>query len=139
MNDTPSSEPALETGAADAAGVAVAVAATGRDAPGAVGVMAAGVEVVPLLPLRDTLVFPGTLQALSIGRPTSLRLLEECLPQSKRLGLLLQKDKAEDAPSMDGLHDYGVIVRVVRMVRQGEQGVVVLVHGEERMRVRRVV
>ena len=139
MNDTPSSEPALETGAADAAGVAVAVAATGLDAPGAVGVMAAGGEVVPLLPLRDTLVFPGTLQALSIGRPTSLRLLEECLPQSKRLGLLLQKDKAEDAPSMDGLHDYGVIVRVVRMVRQGEQGVVVLVHGEERMRVRRVV
>jgi ATP-dependent Lon protease len=109
-------------------------------APAAEPITAApGAEVLPLLPMRDTLVFPGTIQALSIGRPSSLRLLEECLPQSKRLGLLLQKDKAAESPGLDDLHDHGVVGRVVRMVRQGDQGVVILVHGEDRMRVQRVV
>jgi ATP-dependent Lon protease len=101
-------------------------------APGAAGVM-------PILPLRDTILFPGTVQALSIGRPSSLRLLEESLPQTKLLGLLLQKDREVESPTLDSLHDHGVIGRVIRMVRQGDEGVVILVHGESRMRVRQVV
>jgi ATP-dependent Lon protease len=97
------------------------------------------IEVLPVLPLRDTIVFPGTIQALSIARPASLRLLEECLPQSKLLGLVLQKEKETETPAMEALHEYGVVGRVIRMVRQGEQGVVILVHGENRMRIKRVV
>ncbi|MFN0126114.1 MAG: endopeptidase La [Verrucomicrobiales bacterium] len=113
--------------------------ATETPGPAPDGTSAPSLEVVPLLPLRDTLIFPGTIQALSIGRPSSLRLLEESLPQSKRLGLLLQKNKVSESPGIADLHDHGVIGRVVRMVRQGDQGVVILVHGEERARVRRVV
>jgi ATP-dependent Lon protease len=43
------------------------------------------VEVLPILPLRDTVLFPGTIMPLSIGRASSLQLLEESLPQSKLL------------------------------------------------------
>ncbi len=96
-------------------------------------------EALPILPLRDTVVFPGTVQALSIGRPSSLRLLEESLPQSKLLGLALQKEKAAETPGLDSLHEHGVIARVVRMLRQSDSSVVVLVHGENRMRIRRAV
>ncbi|MBX7210071.1 MAG: endopeptidase La [Verrucomicrobiaceae bacterium] len=94
-----------------------------------------GKQVLPILPLRDTIVFPGTIQALSIGRASSLRLLEESLPQSKLLGLALQKEKAADSPGLDSLHDHGVIARVVRMMRQGDNSVVILVHGESRMKI----
>jgi len=97
------------------------------------------IEVLPVLPLRDTIVFPGTIQALSIARASSLRLLEECLPQSKLLGLVLQKEKEVDAPAVEALHDHGVVGRVIRMVRQGEQGVLILVHGENRMHMTKVV
>ena len=130
MSDDPTTPAAPESAPVEAPAAEAA-------SPAPASAAAAG-EVLPLLPMRDTLVFPGTIQALSIGRPSSLRLLEECLPQSKRLGLLLQKDKAAETPGMDDLHDHGVIGRVVRMVRQGDQGVVILVHGEERMRVRHV-
>jgi ATP-dependent Lon protease len=126
MSDDPTTPVAPEASPAEASPPALAT------------VPATAAEVLPMLPMRDTLVFPGTIQALSIGRPSSLRLLEECLPQSKRLGLLLQKDKTADSPGMDDLHDHGVVGRVVRMVRQGDQGVVILVQGEERMQVRRV-
>ena len=111
--------------------------------PGALPVVVApessAVEVLPILPLRDTVVFPGTVQALSIGRASSLRLLEESLPQGKLLGLVLQKDKEGENPSLEQLHTHGVIGRVVRMIRQGEKNVVILVHGESRMRIKSVV
>lgn len=96
-------------------------------------------EVLPILPLRDTVLFPGTLMPLSIGRDSSLRLLEESLPHSKVLGLVLQKEKQSESPGQDELHDHGVVGRVVRMIRQGEKGVVILVHGESRMRITQVL
>ncbi|WP_395746092.1 endopeptidase La [Prosthecobacter sp.] len=96
------------------------------------------VEVLPILPLRDTVLFPDTVMPLSIGRASSLQLLEQSLPQSKLLGLVLQKDKESDNPTLEQLHEQGVIGRVVRMMRQ-ESGVVILVRGEQRMRIKNVV
>ena len=113
--------------------------AAGPEATGPPPVPSGTAEVLPVLPLRDTVLFPGTVQALSIGRPSSLRMLEESLSQSKLLALVLQKDKDKENPSLEDLHDHGVIGRVVRMMRQGESGVVILVHGETRMRLKHVV
>lgn len=95
--------------------------------------------VLPILPLREAVVFPGTIQALTVGRASSLRLLEESLPQNKVLGLILQRDKDTELPGQEALHTHGVAARVIRMVRQGENGVVILVHGESRFRLVREV
>lgn len=95
--------------------------------------------VLPILPLRNTVVFPGTLIPLNIGRSSSLRLLEESLPQSKTLGLALQKSAESENPTLDQLHEHGVKARVVRMIRQGESGAVILVQGESRIVLRRAV
>jgi len=113
--------------------------AAGPEVTGPPPVPSAAAEVLPVLPLRDTVLFPGTVQALSIGRPSSLRMLEESLSQSKLLALVLQKDKDIENPSLEQLHDHGVVGRVVRMMRQGESGVVILVHGETRMRLKHLV
>ena len=122
-----------ETTAADVGGKP---ADTGQQAdstgPGAV-------EVLPILPLRDTVLFPGTIMPISVGRAASLQLLEQSLPQSKLLGLVLQKDKESENPSLEHLHDHGAIGRVIRMIRQGDKGVVVLVQGEQRMRIKNVI
>lgn len=97
------------------------------------------VMVLPILPLRNTVVFPGTLLPLTVGRPSSLRLLEESLAQSKTLGLVLQRDVTSDNPSLEQLHEIGVSGKVIRMIRQGEAGVLILVQGEHRIRLRRAV
>jgi ATP-dependent Lon protease len=95
--------------------------------------------VLPVLPLRNTVVFPGTVVPISVARASSLRLLEESLPQSKSLALLLQKDPSQDEPGIEGLCGQGVIGKVLRMIRQGDDAVMVLVHGESRMRVHEAV
>lgn len=96
------------------------------------------VDVLPILPLKDTVLFPDTIMPLSIGRESSLRMLEQSLPQSKLLGLVLQKNKDSENPALEELHEHGVIGRVIRMIRQ-DSGVVILVRGEQRMRIRKVV
>jgi ATP-dependent Lon protease len=106
---------------------------------GEVGAEAGEALVLSVLPLRNTVVFPGTVVPINVGRASSLQLLEESLPRNKSLALLLQKDPAQDEPGIEGLHEVGVIAKVLRMIRQGDDAVVVLVHGESRMRVRRAV
>jgi len=98
-----------------------------------------GIEVLPVMPLRHVVLFPGAVIPLSVGRPASLRLLEESLPQSKLLGLVLQKNSDDETPALKDLHEFGVVGRVIRMMRQGENNVVVLVQGENRMRLRNVM
>jgi ATP-dependent Lon protease len=96
-------------------------------------------SVLPVIPVRNTVVFPGTIVPLSVARPSSLRLLEESLPQSKKVAIALQKDADVEEPKPADLHEYGVVARVVRMMRQNDQSVVVLVQGESRMKLGRVV
>ncbi len=112
---------------------------TGSGNPSQPAPRSPSLEVLPVLPLRDTLLFPGTVQALTIGRASSLRLLEESLTQGKQLALVLQKDREVDNPTLDQLHSKGVVARVVRMLRQGDNGVVILVQGENRIAIRKVV
>ena len=95
---------------------------------------------LPILPLFETVIFPGTIQALTVGRAASLRLLEENLPLSKSLGLVLRKEpQSEDENAPEQIHDCGVVGQVIRMIRQSEEIAVVFVRGERRMRVRRVL
>ncbi|HYF37986.1 MAG TPA: LON peptidase substrate-binding domain-containing protein, partial [Prosthecobacter sp.] len=93
--------------------------------------------VLPILPLRNTSLFPGVLIPLNIGRPATLRLLEESLPQSKTLGLVLQKDSESENPKFEDLYEHGVSGKVIRMLRQGPDGAIVLVQGDQRIRMRR--
>jgi ATP-dependent Lon protease len=95
--------------------------------------------VLPILPLRNALLYPGILMPLNIGRASSLRMLEESLPQSKVLGLVLQKDDNHEEPTMDQLHPVGISAKVVRMLRQGENGAIILVQGESRIRIVKAV
>src|SRR5262249_10525468 len=83
--------------------------------------------------------FPGTVAPVSIGRPDSIKLLEESLPQTKIIGLLAQRVAANDNPGPEDLYRVGTAAAVLKLVRQGKDAVVLLVHGLRRFRVRKVV
>src|SRR5689334_11571235 len=60
--------------------------------------------ILSILPVRNTVVFPGTIMPLSVGRPESLKLLEETLPQSRMVGVVAQRDPDKDQPGPDDLY-----------------------------------
>jgi ATP-dependent Lon protease len=91
-------------------------------------------DVVIILPVRNTVVFPGAVIPLTIGRRISLAAVEEAAKNGRRIGLVMQKDPTVDEPGPGDLHPVGTIARVVRYftARDGTQHVVC--QGEQRFR-----
>ncbi len=93
---------------------------------------------LPVLPLRDTLVFPELFVSIKVGRHASLAALKTAVESDRRLITVLQRQPETDEPDVDDLHDVGTICRVTR-VEQGDAGAVVVVQGVTRVRLGRVV
>ena len=94
-------------------------------------------SVLPILPLRNLVLFPGNVAPLNIGRPESVRLLEESLPASRIVGLVAQRDPDNDRPGPEGIYQVGTAALVLKLVRQSRDIVVLVAHGLDRIRLRR--
>jgi ATP-dependent Lon protease len=94
---------------------------------------------LPVLPLRDMVVFPGMVVPVLVGRPRSVFAIEESLRTEKRLLLLAQREPSQEDPSPDGLHGIGVDAEILQSVRLPEGGIRVLLEARHRLKVRRIV
>ncbi len=92
------------------------------------------VKLLPLLPLRDIVVFPGMVVPLFVGREKSVAALEAAMAGDKDIFLLAQLDPASDDPGGDDLYDMGVIATVLQLLKLPDGTVRVLVEGKERAR-----
>lgn len=90
--------------------------------------------VLPLMPLRGVVLFPGTVAPLTIERTPSKQLLEELLPTGRLLGLVTQKDSDLDDPGPSDVYRIGALGNVLRMVRQDDDQTLVLVQIVERIK-----
>jgi ATP-dependent Lon protease len=93
---------------------------------------------LPLLPLRDVVIFPGMIVPLLVGRPASVAAVERALAGDKIFCVLAQKDPREADPGPAGLHDVGTIVRALQMLRIPDGTMRLLVEGVCRVSVRKV-
>ena len=71
---------------------------------------------IPILPLRNTMLFPGTLLPITIGRRSSLRMINEVSKSGEVIGVFSQKDDSVDSPDASDLYEYGVIAKVVKVL-----------------------
>ncbi len=94
-------------------------------------------ETLPVLPLRDIVVFPQMIVPLFVGREKSVRALEAVMQGDKRIFLLSQLNPAEDDPGEKDLYDIGSIAHVLQLLRLPDGTVKVLVEGRQRARVER--
>ncbi len=93
--------------------------------------------VLPVLPLRDVVVFPHVVIPLFVGREKSIRALDLAMKADKRIMLIAQKDEAEEDPSIDSLYEVGGIANILQLLRLPDNTVKVLVEGVERARATR--
>lgn len=89
---------------------------------------------LPILPVRGTLVFPGTIIPLGIGRPSSRQLLEESLAKSNIIGLSAQLDEEQENPGFRGIHKTGTAAIALKLIRQQDDTMTLIVHGLSRIR-----
>jgi ATP-dependent Lon protease len=92
-------------------------------------------ETLPIVPLRDVVVFPHMMMPFVIGRPSSIRALDHALTKDKRIFLAAQKDAANDDPNPDDIYTMGCIANIVQSLKLPDGNVKVLVEGVDRARV----
>lgn len=92
-------------------------------------------ETLPLLPLRDVVIFPYMVAPLFVGREKSIRALEEAMKKSKEIFLVAQRDAKTNDPQEADIYDIGTIGTIVQMLRLPDGTVKVLVEGKRRGRV----
>jgi len=91
-------------------------------------------ETLPIVPLRDVVVFPHMMMPFVIGRPSSTRALEHALLKDKRIFLAAQHDASIDDPRPDDVYTMGCVANVVQSLKLPDGNIKVLVEGIERAR-----
>ena len=90
---------------------------------------------LPLLPLRDVVVFPHMVIPLFVGRPKSIKALELAMEAERRIMLVAQKAAAKDEPSVEDMFEVGCVSTILQMLKLPDGTVKVLVEGQQRARV----
>ena len=96
-------------------------------------------QVLPVLPLRDIVVFPNMIVPLFVGRDKSVRALEDVMNDDKQILLLTQKSASDDDPTPDDIYEMGTISTVLQLLKLPDGTVKVLVEGGKRARVTKYV
>ncbi len=95
--------------------------------------------VLPILPVRNMVIFPGTVVPLTIGRASSRKLLEESLPQNKVIGVVTQRNAEQDNPGAGDFYTIGVAALVLKFMRPAEDRVLVVIQPLHRIALGRVL
>src|SRR3974390_2951150 len=92
-------------------------------------------ETLPILPVRDTVLFPGAVLPLTVGRESSLALVNSLTGEEKLLGVVAQLDRRVEDPAAADLHKVGTLAKVHKTVKMPNGNVVVFLEGLQRIRI----
>ena len=93
---------------------------------------------LPVLPLRDMVVFPFIIAPLSVARDLSIQAVDRALSENRMIVLVAQRDKDEEDPKGEDLYEIGTVAVIMRMLKLPDERIRVLVQGVCRARVREI-
>lgn len=94
---------------------------------------------IPLLPLRNTVLFPGVVLPITVGRDKSIKAVTDAYRTDKLVGVVAQKDSEVEDPTVSDLEDVGTIARIVKLIKMPDGGTTVIIQGKIRFKVSSVV
>jgi ATP-dependent Lon protease len=92
-------------------------------------------EVLPILPLRNTVLFPGVIIPITIGRDRSIKLIKDAERGNKVIGVVAQKDFDIELPAMSDLHEVGTIASILKMLKMPDGNITVVIQGRKRFKI----
>jgi len=92
-------------------------------------------KAIPMLPLRDVVVFPNMVIPLFVGRPKSIKALEDAMESGKYIVLAAQKDASMEEPQSEDIFQVGILANILQLLKLPDGTVKVLVEGEERVKI----
>ncbi len=96
-------------------------------------------EVLPLLPLRNTVLFPGVIIPISLGREKSIRLIKELQESKGYFGAIAQKDIKVEEPGFDDLYKVGAVAKIIKVLEMPDNSTSVIIQGKKRFRMKELL
>ncbi len=91
-------------------------------------------NTIPLLPLRNTVLFPGVVIPITVGRERSVKAVKAANNRDKFIGVLAQKDASIEEPTQEDLNQVGTIARIMKMLKMPDGSTTVIIQGRERFK-----
>ncbi|NLP56612.1 endopeptidase La [Lutibacter sp. B1] len=92
-------------------------------------------EVLPILPLRNTVLFPGVVIPITAGRDKSIQLIKEANKGNKIIGVVAQKNEAIEDPTINDIYRVGTVARILRVLKMPDGNTTVIIQGKKRFEV----
>ncbi|MBO9635684.1 MAG: LON peptidase substrate-binding domain-containing protein, partial [Chitinophagaceae bacterium] len=96
-------------------------------------------DELPLLPLRNTVLFPGVVLPITVGRDKSIKAVNDAYKSDKLVGVVAQKDSNVEDPSVNDLEDIGTVARIVKLIKMPDGGTTVIIQGRRRFKVAGII
>ena len=96
-------------------------------------------DTLPILPLRNTVLFPGVIIPITVGRDKSIKLVRDVYHKSKIIGTVAQKDPNVDEPGPDELYNVGTVAQLLRILEMPDGSTSVIIQGKKRFRIDEVI
>ena len=93
-------------------------------------------SVLPLLPLRNMVLFPGVIMPVSVGRPSSIRLVEDCEKSGGILAVATQMDARVESPEQKDIYKTGVVARILKSFKMPDGSYTVILQGRPEWRLK---
>lgn len=94
---------------------------------------------LPILPLRNTVLFPGVVIPITAGRDKSIKLINDANAAGKVIGVVAQKDEDVEDPKRDDIHQIGTVAQILRVLKMPDGNVTVILQGKKRFQISKVI
>jgi len=91
-------------------------------------------EILPILPLRNTVLFPGVVIPITVGRDKSIKLIKEAYKGDRIIGVVSQRDVSIEDPTFDQLNEVGTVAHIIKMLQMPDGNTTVIIQGKQRFR-----
>ncbi len=92
-------------------------------------------ETLPLLPLRNTVLFPGVVLPITVGRDKSIKAVNEAYKKDKLIGVVSQKDSSVEDPALEDMCVVGTVAKIAKLIKMPDGGTTIIIQGKKRFRV----
>src|ERR1700709_1774898 len=93
---------------------------------------------LPLLPLRNTVLFPGVVLPITVGRDKSIKAVNDAYKTDKLVGVVSQKDSTVEEPTVSDLVDIGTVAKIVKLIKMPDGGTTIIIQGKKRFKVNEI-
>src|SRR5207248_8392640 len=94
---------------------------------------------IALLPLRNTVLFPGVVLPITVGRDKSIKAVNDAYKTNKLIGVVAQKDSSVEDPAAKDLESIGTVAKIVKQIKMPDGGTTIIIQGKSRFSIEKVL